>query len=496
MLLHRLPGAALALALLLATAVPPATAQATGAARSPAEGATDVPPDTQLKLSFAAPPTVGTRGRIRIVDAASGQVVDTLDLAIPSSPNPTGRAPEGTLGRPASAAAGAFQVNRIGGRDFHFRPVIVRGNTATITPHNGALAHGRRYRVTLEPGVLQAADGSFAGIGDDAPWTFSTRAAPPPPGSTRLVVAADGSGDFSTVQGAIDFVPERPPQRVTIFIRNGRYEELVSLNKKSNLVLRGESRDGVQVGYANNSAFNPRNRWAFSIVDGSDIQLSTFTITNHAIGQAEALMTRGQRIVLDRMSLHGSGDALTTYGTLYVVDSLLTGHGDTVLGYAAAYFLRTEVRSIGPFTWTRTPEGSHGNVFVECTLVALDQPLPWTVSATDPGRKVRAVLARLPRNTSAVATATNFPHAEMVLIDTRTDGIAPEGWGPIEAPPGFDASKVRFWEYNTMDRDGRPLDLSQRHPVARRLTLEHDAETIANYRRPAFVLGGWTPVVE
>lgn len=458
-------------------------AQAGVATPFPAPQATGVSPDTQLSIRFASPPTVATSGLIRIHDADDGRVVDTLDLAIPASPNRRMTPAEAT----ADAAQKTYQSTRIAGRDWHFRPVIVRGNVATIYPHHGVLCYGKRYRVTVEAGVLQPT--AIA-------WTFATRAAPPAADSTRLVVAADGSGDFATVQGAVDFVPDKPAKRITLFIRNGFYEEIVSLVNKSNLILRGEHRDKVQVGYANNSAFNPggRARWAFSIVNGADIQLSSFTINNDAIGQAEALMTRGERIVLSNMTLNGSGDALTTYGTLFVVDSKLSGHGDTILGYAAAYFLRTELVSIGPFSWTRTAAGQHGNVFVDCTFIASDAPLPWA----PPGATVErpaAVFARLPRNNSATRTAINFPHAEMVLINTRTQGIAPEGWGPVEEAPGFDSSQVRFWEFNTTDPQGRPVDVSKRHPISRQLTMEKDAAAIDDYKRPEFVLGGWKPVV-
>jgi hypothetical protein len=224
--------------------------------------------------------------------------------------------------------------------------------------------------------------------------------------------------------------------------------------------------------------------------------LSNFTINNYLIGQAEALMVRGERIIIDHMTLNGSGDAFTPYGTVYFVDSKLTGDGDTILGYAAVYYLRSEIRSRGPITWTRTPKGSHGNVFVDCTLIGLAEPLPWTVTATDPGRIVKAPFARLPRNGPPGSPSANFPYAEMVLINTRTHGIPPEGWGPIEEAPGFDSSNVRFWEYNTMDLDGRPVDVSKRHPVSRQLTLEKDAKIITDYRNPAFVLGGWTPVLD
>lgn len=447
-------------------------------------------PDTPLRLRFDSPPSVGSSGLVRIVDADDGRVVDTLDLSIPASPNRRMTPAEAT----ADAAQNRYQSTRIAGRDWHFRPVIVRGNVATITPHHGVLAYGKRYRVTVDAGVLQQAGKAEPAI----TWTFATRSAPPPANRTRLVVAADGSGDFATVQGAVDFVPDQPATRTTLFIRNGDYEEIVSLAGKRKLTLRGESRDGVVVHYANNSAFNPgsRARWAFSIVDGQDIQLSGFTINNDAIGQAEALMTRGERIVLSDMTLNGSGDALTTYGTLYVQDSKLSGHGDTILGYAAAFFLRTELVSIGPFSWTRTPAGQRGNVFVDCSFRANDAPPPWTHAASAPVANPAAVFARLPRNNSATRAANNFPHAEMVLIDSRLQGVAPEGWGPIEEAPGFDSSQVRFFEFNSRDLDGRPVDVSRRHPVSRQLTLEQDAALIADYRRPEFVLGGWKPVVE
>ncbi|HEX2860042.1 MAG TPA: pectinesterase family protein [Lacunisphaera sp.] len=467
----------------------------------PAPGSTDVNPDTRFVLTFSAPPSIGESGLIRIYDAEGMQLVDTLDLSIPSSPNPSGRFPTRAAGvatapRVTIDPTVVYQKTAFDGVEFFFRPIIVRGNVATIHPHNGALKYGRTYVVKLEASVLVPAEGDFAGYAGDTDWTFTTKAAPPPADTTRVVVAADGSGDFNTVQAAIEFFPRKPARRATVFIRSGHYEELVSLSSRSNLTIRGEDRDQVQVGYANNSAFQPGRRWAFSLLDCADIQLSNFTINNYFIGQAEALMVRGERIVIDHMTLNGSGDAFTPYGTVYFADSLLTGHGDTVLGYAAVYFFRSEIRSYGPFTWTRTPKGSHGNVFVDCTLVGINEPLPWTVTATDPGRTVKAPFARLPRNGSPTATAANFPYAEMVLINTRTSGVPPEGWGPIEEAPGFDRSNVRFWEYNTMDLEGRPVDVSQRHPVSRQLTMEKDAETIANYRDPAFVLGGWSPVVE
>ena len=44
-----------------------------------------------------------------------------------------------------------------------------------------------------------------------------------PSEKTMLTVAADGSGDFKTVQAAIDALPERPTTRVTIHLKPGTY---------------------------------------------------------------------------------------------------------------------------------------------------------------------------------------------------------------------------------------------------------------------------------
>lgn len=462
----------------------------------PANGATNVNPDTQFVLTFTSPPTLGNSGLIRVYDASDDSLVDTLDMSIPSSPRPTGRTPPMTEAeRQAAAAANKmsdFQVNTIAGVDFHFFPIIVRGNKATITLHNGKLRYDRKYRVQIDPAVLQ--------MQTAVSWTFATKRAGPRDTATRVVVAADGRGDFNTVQGAIDFAPANPVRRLTILIKKGTYEELVYLDGKSNLTIRGEDRDAVQVGYPNNSAFNPprggpSRRPAFSLQNARDIQLSTFTINNYFIGQAEALLVRGERIVIDRMTLNGSGDALTTYGSIYMVDSKLVGHGDTILAYAALYCLRCELQSIGPFTWTRTPQGSHGNVFVNSTFIAIDKPLPWTVAADGSGGQMSSkVLARLPRNGPG-SSAPNFPYAEMVLLDSKVSGVPPEGWGPIEEAPGFDSSNVRFMEFNTTDLQGRPIDVSKRHPVSKQLDKTKDAKVIADYRSPAFVLGGWQPVV-
>src|SRR5262245_35271858 len=201
----------------------------------PATGATAVNPDTHLVITFPSAPTIGGAGRIRIYDAADDRLVDTLDLAIPPGPTAgpgalAGRVPytptpyvyapgrratnaDTTPGTPSGVAAptpSTSQLTIIGGFTdaFHFYPVIVHGNVATIYPHSNLLTYGRTCYLQIDAGVLTSGGGGFAGVSGKREWRFSTKAKPPAAGSTRLVVAADGSGDFTTVQGALDFAPD------------------------------------------------------------------------------------------------------------------------------------------------------------------------------------------------------------------------------------------------------------------------------------------------
>jgi len=477
----------------------------------PANGAAGVNPDTHLVLTFAGPPTVGRSGLIRIYEVGTHRLVDTLDLSIPAGPDPARRAAtptptvtvldpsaptSPTTTTPAVRTAPAdlhnYQLNTIGGLpDFHFYPVIVHGNVATIYPHNNVLQYNHEYTVEMDPSVFNVAGGAFPGFTPERAWRFKTKPAPPRAETTRVVVAADGSGDFNTVQGAVDFVPANPSARVTIFIRNGVYEEIVFFWNKANLTFRGEDREKVEVGYSNNSGFNPpqpgpNRRCAFSAYESTGIEFLNFTVKNYAYGQAEGLLVSGSKNIVSHMTVKGSGDALNLRGPVYLADSTIIGDGDTILGVGPAFFYRCEIQSVGPFMWIRNTEANHGNVFVECSFTAIERTRPSGSPAAAPVRP-SSVFARLPNN-----HGLNYPYAEAVLINCRLKGIPAVGWGPIED----DTSHIHFWEFHSVDADGHPIEVGERHPVSKQLTEPRDAETIANYRNPAFVLGGWTPVVE
>ena len=492
-----------------------AVAPASGRAQTlqPASGAHQVNPDTHLVLRFAQAPVIGNSGQIRIYDAATDRLVDALDMSIPAGPTERTKAPappylaapypydgprhtnaDTKAGTPSAgvepvpvAAPGNYQLTIIGGftDGFHFHPVIVHDKTATIYPHNNLLEYGKRYYVQMDDGVLNVPDHSFKGISGKQRWTFSTKPLGPRADAERVTVSVDGKGDFSTVQGALDFVPDQPAKRATIFVRNGDYEELVYFRNKQNLTIIGEQRDKVRIHYANNEAFNPHpanistnelpgtfpsRRAAFSADHVRGVHLVNLTLETTLSGQAEGLLLSGSENIVSNVTVIGSGDALQVNGSAYLPDVKIIGHTDTILGRGPAFFKRCEIQSISAYMWIRNPAANHGNVFVECRF-----------STRNGGQ---AELARSLANKGKI-----YPNAEAVLINATLSGISPVGWGEHDG----DTAHVHLWEYNSRNADGTPVDVSQRHPMSHQLTMEHDAELIKNYSTPSFVLDGWTP---
>ena len=112
------------------------------------------------------------------------------------------------------------------------------------------------------------------------------------------MVAADGSGDFATVQGALDYFPTSSATPRVISIRNGTYTEIVSI-KKSNVILRGQNRTNTIIAYANNAYLQGSTHFRMSFkIDANDIGVESLTITNSTPkggSQAEALMVETDR---------------------------------------------------------------------------------------------------------------------------------------------------------------------------------------------------------
>ena len=480
----------------------------------PANNAKNVNPDTHLEITFPGAPKLGSSGKIRIYDFSDDRLVDSLDLGIPPGPMTRTTAPKppyiqkpykyvsgkftNVNTKPGTPSGGAlptldnYQLNIIGGftDGFHFYPVIIHDSTAVIYLHNNLLEYNKTYYVQIDSGVLTLSDNSFAGISGKTGWNFSTKQSPPPADSKVLVVSSDGSRDFNTVQGAIDFIPDYNPKPIEVFVKNGVYEEIVYFRNKTNITFLGEDRNKVIIKYANREVFNPHpanistnevegtfpsRRAAFAVDHSNRIHIVNLTIWNTSeMAQAEGLLLNGNKNIVYNITIIGSGDALQSNGSAYYNSCRINGLGDVILGRGPAYFKNCVITSTGgPYMWIRNTSANHGNVFVNCKFMTLE------------GKET--VLARAPTN-----GGKNYPFCEAVLLNCKLSGILPIGWGPI----GGNTSNIHYWEYNSTNiSNGKPVDISHRHPASRQLKMKRDSAIISEYMKPSYVLNSWKPAM-
>lgn len=351
---------------------------------APTNGASGVCYDTPLYITFNSAISNVNSGKIRIFNANNTATpVDTLDM---SSNNAAGL-------QPHSLFAGDTA------QPFNYYPVILSGATAAIYPHAGVMTSNQTYFVTMDNGIFADANGAyFAGISDTNAWRFATKPTGPA-NPTNLVVAADGSGDFVTVQGAVDSISLSNTTYTLVNVRNGNYVEIVNISSKNNVTLRGQSRSGTLVGYANNNNINntTHNRMAFK-VNANDIAIENITITNgtpQGGQQAEALMieTGARHFILNNADVVSRQDTIlanVNSSQGYFYNSTVRGNFDYIWGGGNLFFTNCEIRTISGassfnLTAARTDNGATGNwlgfggllvsngfSFVKCNLTRSD----------------------------------------------------------------------------------------------------------------------------
>lgn len=486
-------------------AVLPMMAQSGGYTLFPASGSVDVNPDTQLSITFDGEARVGQKGCIRVYDKADGRLVDLLDMSIPAGP--TERTPDAPdadyikspyvyesrhitnrntrAGTPSSynrPDKRRFQLTIIGGFSdgFHFYPVMTKGNRATIYLHHNLLEYGKEYYVTIDRGVFA----DFDGIKGNRAWTFRTKAKAPDREKRVLTVAADGSGDFSTLQGAMDFIPDfltGESERRTVRVSKGDYQELVYFRNKNYVTIQGEGSEETVVHYPNNEVFNPHpadiktnelrgtfpsRRAAVAADNCNHMIFRDITFKTDCTGQAEGFLLNGEHNYAENVSVIGSGDALQVNGSTYWMNCYISGHGDTVLGRGPSFFNHCTLVSPSTFMWIRNTSENHGNVFVSCTFKGLG-------SGT-------AFIAKTASNKQK-----SYPHQEAVLLNCTLDNIPDKGWSDEE--PAL--KTAHLWEFNSVDINGKPIDTSKRNSYSRQLDPVKDAALIGRYSDANFVLG-------
>lgn len=171
------------------------------------------------------------------------------------------------------------------------------------------------------------------------------------------VVAQDGSGDFFTVQEAINAVPDfRKNTRTTILVRKGTYKEKIIIpESKINISLIGE--EGAVL--TNDDFANKKNVFGENMgTSGSsgcyiyapDFYAKNITFENSSgpVGQAVACFVSADRAFFKNCRFLGFQDTLYTYGKQsrqYYEDCYIEGTVDFIFGWSTAVFNRCHIHS-------------------------------------------------------------------------------------------------------------------------------------------------------
>ena len=196
-----------------------------------------------------------------------------------------------------------------------------------------------------------------------------------------IVVSRDGTGNFRTLQEAIESARAFMDYTVTIYVRNGVYKEKVIVPSwVENIDIIGEDRDKTIITYDDHANINKMGTFrTYTVkVEGSDITFKNLTIENNAaqLGQAVALHTEGDRLKFINCRILGNQDTIYTgakFTRLYFKDCYIDGTTDFIFGPSTALFENCMIHSKrnSYVTAASTPkEAKYGYIFKHCKLTA------------------------------------------------------------------------------------------------------------------------------
>lgn len=289
----------------------------------------------------------------------------------------------------------------------------------------------------------------------------------------NAVVAADGSGDYLTVSEAIAAAPVSSENPWLILVKKGDYRELVRIPAdKPNIHLIGQGTEHTSIHFPLNYGGKPDNNprygkteyWIHSINNPSapvyrgqsavvDVNAPGFMSSGIAYvndwgtqassgPQALAMYSNADRVAFGDCSFRSFQDTWRTPDSdsarNYVVNSLIEGAVDYIYGGGDVYVENSTLYNVRSGSVIVAPSHgtpAYGYVFSDCTIDG-------TPEAADGTQKLGRPWKRAPR-TVYLNTVALIP-------------ISEAGWDDMGTVPAL------FAEYNTMRRDGTPVDLSKR----------------------------------
>jgi len=298
--------------------------------------------------------------------------------------------------------------------------------------------------------------------------------------SDTLVVAADGTGDYRTVQAALDAVPAGNQKEVVVYIKNGVYSGKLHLDStRPHVTMIGEDEENTILTWSdhpgmvlpNGDSVNTRNSHSF-LVQAADFSARRLTIRNDAgftAGQAVALEVQGDRASFFDCGIIGNQDILFLNSAghrQYFRDCYIEGTTDFIFGGGLAWFENCHIHSKknSHVTAASTAQSQpYGFIFDHCVLTGDS-----TVTNASLGRPWQ-------------------PYASVSYLHCYIGRhIRPEGWSAWNKLDTYALS--RFSEFEDY---GPGATVSSRVSWSHQLTAE-DARRIT----PGNIFNDWFPEVD
>ncbi|WP_165958034.1 pectinesterase family protein [Segetibacter sp. 3557_3] len=310
-----------------------------------------------------------------------------------------------------------------------------------------------------------------------------------------LVVAKDGSGDYTTVQAAINAAPTGRTAAYTIYIKNGKYKEKINVPaNKPFLQFIGESVANVILTYDDYSGKPMPGGGTYGTSNSASVTINaanftavnvTFENTTGEAPQALAINVNADRAAFKNCRFLGGQDTVLTNaaGRLnYFRNCYIDGTVDFIFGNARAVFDSCVI-----YGKTRSSAGAS-----YITAANTQQAEPYGYVFRDskiPANRGGTIyfLGRPWQNDASTADVAKSWNKVVFLNTVMSSSIQPAGWSTWDA--GTDVTKITYAEYKSRKFDGSLVDVSQRVPWSNQLT---DAEAQVFYNNTT-LFGNWDP---
>ncbi len=320
-----------------------------------------------------------------------------------------------------------------------------------------------------------------------------------------ITVSLDGTGNFSSIQEAINSIKNNQEKRTVIFIKNGLYdtEKILIPEDKTNITFRGESRDKTIIsyhiydckgGFNNKCPAEDAAKWTGQAIrtsasitiqgDGFQAENITFQNTAGAVGQALAIFITSDKNVFYNCAFLSYQDTMLLgkdQTRSYFKNCLILGRTDYIYGSGIGFFDSCEIRSYGGgwITAPSTPkEQNYGFVFYKCKL---------TFANNSPRPKDDKQLISLGRPWH------NYPKVAWIKCEMG-EKINPVGWPTLWHMEYAPTSKdLHLYEYKNT---GVSSDISKRATWAGLRELMPDEAKLYSIKNILKGNDNWTPKLQ